>query len=533
MSSKLSLQDISGGYAAPDTINTNNAAIEAAMDNTLSRDGTSPNAMEADFDMNGHKILNLPTPATSLDPVRLQDLSGLITDATLTIPAMGGNANRALGTDGAVASWRNIADLLGGALSAAADKLAYFTGAATMALTSFTAFARSLLGAADAATARTTLGLSTLSDSLADIKGDIIVATANDSWSKLSAGTEGYSLVPSAVAASGLAWTGPSNFAILNGSFACSINAGALTIALKGLNGNDPSDTNPVFVVFPNTASGSPTPSIVKVTAATSVTVSSGSILGTSNNVPFRIWIVAFNNAGSLALGVINCLTGTSIYPLRDSFNASSTAEGGVGGADGSQVIYTTTGVSNKAMRVLGYIEYPTGLATAGNYSALPTSAQLFGPGVLLPGQVVQTQRTDTGVVSSGSTTVPLDDTIPQNTEGDQYMTQAITPVSAVNLLSVQVQGCFASNVSSVGIVALFRDAIANAKKAISAAFQSANSITMNLNLIEQAGATTTTTYKVRAGMNAAGTTTFNGVGAARHFGGVLNSYIEVQEVMA
>lgn len=61
------------------TINNNMTTIITAFDNTVSRDGTAPNSMGADFDMNSHKILNLPLPTNPTDVVRLQDLTGLLT----------------------------------------------------------------------------------------------------------------------------------------------------------------------------------------------------------------------------------------------------------------------------------------------------------------------------------------------------------------------------------------------------------------------------------------------------------------------
>ncbi len=77
---KLTLSDLSGGYLAPAVINSNNTAIEAALENTLSRDGTSPNAMGANLDMNSNRIINLPAPAASTDALRLVDLAD--SDAT-------------------------------------------------------------------------------------------------------------------------------------------------------------------------------------------------------------------------------------------------------------------------------------------------------------------------------------------------------------------------------------------------------------------------------------------------------------------
>lgn len=59
---KLTLSDVNnlGGnpVSAQQVINTNSDRIEAAVENTLSRNGASPNQMEADFDMNNHDILN-------------------------------------------------------------------------------------------------------------------------------------------------------------------------------------------------------------------------------------------------------------------------------------------------------------------------------------------------------------------------------------------------------------------------------------------------------------------------------------------
>lgn len=71
---KLTTNPITGGYASVAKLNVNFDAIEVALENTLSRDGTSPNAMEADLDMNGHQIINLPAPQGADSPVRLQDL---------------------------------------------------------------------------------------------------------------------------------------------------------------------------------------------------------------------------------------------------------------------------------------------------------------------------------------------------------------------------------------------------------------------------------------------------------------------------
>lgn len=77
--SKITLSTVSELQAFPSAaanINSNSATLTTAMDNTISRDGTSPNAMNAALDMNSHRIVNLPAPIASTEPVRVVDLVG-------------------------------------------------------------------------------------------------------------------------------------------------------------------------------------------------------------------------------------------------------------------------------------------------------------------------------------------------------------------------------------------------------------------------------------------------------------------------
>lgn len=107
---KLTLTDLSVfNGSAITAINNNNAAIETALENTLSRDGTTPNSMSADLDMNSHNILNLgdldmnqhritdlPEPISGSEPLRLQDASTLNGGGTITSFPAGGTKGQTL-----------------------------------------------------------------------------------------------------------------------------------------------------------------------------------------------------------------------------------------------------------------------------------------------------------------------------------------------------------------------------------------------------------------------------------------------------
>lgn len=333
---------------------------------------------------------------------------------------------------------------------------------------------------------------------------------------------------------------------IQNLSVVCSVGSSALTIALKDRAGSDPSAASPVSFPFRNVTVATGDFSVLNLTAAHSLVISSGSTMGAVSATPFRLWLVEFNDGGTLRLGAINCLSTaagagagrnvTAIHPLKDDVVGSSTAEGGAGAADSAQVVYTGTAVTSKARRVLGYLEWASGLTTAGTWDAVPTKIQLFGPGVPLPGQPVQFARNDTGAVATGTTTVPSDDTIPQNTEGDQYMTQAITPTGTANVLEVVAQGCYGVSTSGNMLVqGLFQDSTANALAVAgvgNAAVTGNMPMTVRTAITLLAATVSATTFKTRTGPVSAATVTFNGNGGAREFGGVANSFMEVRELM-
>ena len=149
-------------------------------------------------------------------------------------------------------------------------------------------------------------------------------------------------------------------------------------------------------------------------------------------------------------------------------------------------------------------------------------------------GRIVQTVNTQTGAVDTGTTTMPQDDTIPQNTEGDEYMTLAITPSNASNKLKIDVVWHGSSGASSgIMVAGLFQDTTANALAAGSGGtHQSANDMQhIYFSHFMTAGTTSATTFKVRVGFSSAGTTTFNGSGSGRRLGGVFASSITIQEI--
>lgn len=149
-------------------------------------------------------------------------------------------------------------------------------------------------------------------------------------------------------------------------------------------------------------------------------------------------------------------------------------------------------------------------------------------------GAVVQVVTT--GFPSSATTTtvIPNDDTIPQITEGGEFMTQAITPKATTDILVIEAVSLVANSGADYIIGAIFQDSTANALSAMSLYSNDSNSTRqIVLGYSMAAGTASATTFRVRLGPSGANTLTFNGSAGARKFGAINKSYIKITEYKA
>lgn len=107
---KLTLTDVSAGYLSVATYNANNVLLEAALENTLSRDGTSPNTMSANLDLNSNKAVNLTDGTNAQDAVTKAQLDASVaTPEGTAVKSTGVTDGYVLTADGANASaWEAI-----------------------------------------------------------------------------------------------------------------------------------------------------------------------------------------------------------------------------------------------------------------------------------------------------------------------------------------------------------------------------------------------------------------------------------------
>lgn len=233
------------------------------------------------------------------------------------------------------------------------------------------------------------------------------------------------------------------------------------------------------------------------------------------------------------SVGIVSTVIGANTFVL--------TKDGYVTGLNGltAGTVYfldpaVAGGMTATAPTTLGQVSKPLFVAdsTTSGYFINYRGEVLGGT---LGDQSVQMVSTVVTAAATGSTQIPFDNTIPQNTEGDQYMSLAITPRTATSRLVIQIIGNMATAGASTNdlTMALFQDATANSLAAVGYYVATSGKIaTLVLNYEMVSGTTSATTFKVRMGYSTTGTNTFNGAAGTGLYGGVYASSMIITEYL-
>lgn len=230
-------------------------------------------------------------------------------------------------------------------------------------------------------------------------------------------------------------------------------------------------------------------------------------VLGTvaTNNV-----VLMLRSVAGQWLGMFDTVNGFGLY------NSVGSPEGSIAANIGSLCSDT----SNGALYIKQTDTVSTGWAPIGGES----------------GHVVQNVFSTSASTFTTAAVIPLNNNIPQITDGAQLITQAYTPLDGANNLIISISSYVvgSSPTSTNGILALFKQGTANALSATLIVGTTAAAIgQFNFSSIVSAVDTSARTYEFRAGTNGAGTIGINGTNAgAALFGGTGVILVNIIEVL-
>lgn len=229
-------------------------------------------------------------------------------------------------------------------------------------------------------------------------------------------------------------------------------------------------------------------------------------------------------SAARTALGL-----GTAAVANTGDFATAAQGAGALQAAsDLSDLADAATARTNLGLGTAAVVDVIDEDSFATDSATRPPSQQSTKAYALSLRKVVQVVASQSGASSSTSNILPDDNTVPQNTEGAEFLSLAITPTSATNILQIDVVLCGSINNNRNLVVALFQDSTAGALAAASTYQGSTGElVTVTFRHRMTAGTTSATTFKVRAGAGAStATLTVNG-----KFGGVAASSITITEL--
>jgi hypothetical protein len=149
-------------------------------------------------------------------------------------------------------------------------------------------------------------------------------------------------------------------------------------------------------------------------------------------------------------------------------------------------------------------------------------------------GKLVQRAYASNNTYTTDTVGIPLDNTLPQNTEGTEFLSQAFTPTSASNIIRITVTAHLAHSTGVRRVVAaLFQSGSANAVGVGVCSPSTSNYVYTVAYTVElSAGSTSARTYSARFGADSSGTSYLNGQGGARVYGGAMVSSMVIEEII-
>jgi len=226
----------------------------------------------------------------------------------------------------------------------------------------------------------------------------------------------------------------------------------------------------------------------------------------------------AGGGAGGYARGIITNPASTYSYSVGAGGAAGTAGTSGYAGGAGAAGIIIVT-------------EYYQ-LNTYGELIEFPLGISQGGTGLTSTNPVIQRKSVELAT-TSGTTTIPFDNTVPQNTEGFEIGTLSITPKNASNILVITCNTNLSYTAGSGYLSAcLFQDSNANC---IAAGYDYSTTANGGANpgfqYVVAAGTTSSTTFKVRVGASGVGTVTVNGQSGGQIYGGALRSVLTITEI--
>lgn len=209
---------------------------------------------------------------------------------------------------------------------------------------------------------------------------------------------------------------------ILNVGLSTSVSSNALTIELKQSDGStDPTSGSPSYIGFRSSTATSGAYNQRSVTSSLSITIPSGTTIGTASNTQENIYVYAIDNAGTVELAV-----SVAAYTEQGA-TVNTTA---ISGGSTRTSVYSTTARSGVPIRLIGKLTITEGVAGTWASNATIVTISPFNYGALT-NEDSSIYRYEVARASSACSSTPC--TLSYKTSGITNVTRSTTGSYSAN----------------------------------------------------------------------------------------------------